>query len=198
MKSILKKRKLQEEKEQAAISDSDIDDGQDPGMTNPEDLIGTEAWGKRKKYFYGGNPNDPSARHGKQDKIDDSDLDEAELEAKESKKLQMKQLDQLDEEDFLDTFGAESASASAKKNKKKSKDKTNEKILLDVSKLSRKEKIKLFAQESPEFEGVVGDFDEKMEEAKKLQPIVAMITDGRIPQGPAAELIQTKYQIILK
>lgn len=196
MKSIIKKRKEEEEVEEEAkaFSDSDIDDGQGHGGgTNPEDVIGGDAWGKRKKYFYGGNPNDPHFKD-KNRVDDDSDLDEAELEAKESQKLQMKQMEQLDDDDFFDTF----AEKPQKSKKKKIGKDQQEKILLDVSKLSKREKMKLFAQESPEFEGIVGDFDEKMEEARKLQPVVAMITDGKIPAGPAADLIKTKYQIILK
>ena len=199
MKSIAKKRKEQEQEEKT-FSDSDLDDGKgDVGVTQPEDLIGGDAWGKRKKYFYGGNPNDPHFKD-KNHVGDDSDLDEAELEAKESQKLQMKQLEQMDEDDFFDAFATDKPSKeSGKKKKRKSgAGGDQEKILFDVSKLSKKEKLKLFAQESPEFEGIVGDFDEKMEEAKKLQPVVALITDGKIPDGPAADLIKTKYQIILK
>ena len=203
MKSILKKRKEEEENDDkmngAAFSDSDLDEGDDGGeATLPEDMIGGDAWGKRKKYFYGGNPNDPHFKDKNHVDGDDSDLDEAALEAKESQKLQMKQLEQMDEDDFFDAFSNNSPKESKKKKTKKYGVEHREKILLDLSKLTKKEKLKLFAQESPEFEGILGDLDEKLEEAKKLQPIAALITEGKIPEGPATDLIKTKYQIILK
>ena len=79
------------------------------------------------------------------------------------------------------------------------KEKSSKKISLDVSKLSAKERAKLFATEAPEFKGVMADFDTRMEEAeKKLWPVVNLINEGRIPSGPAADFVKAKYQIILK
>ena len=70
---------------------------------------------------------------------------------------------------------------------------------MDLSKLSKKEKAKLFARESPEFAGIMADFDSKMAEAEeKLAPIVTFIDEGKIPPGPAADFVKTKYQITLK
>ena len=60
---------------------------------------GSESWGAKKKYFYGGNPNE--TWRAADDKLGDDEEDEAELEARESAKLQIKQLELLDEEDFL-------------------------------------------------------------------------------------------------
>lgn len=76
---------------------------------------------------------------------------------------------------------------------------TKESIKLDVSKLSKKEKLALFKQESPEFVGIINDFEVKLTEANEvLKPIVNLINEGQIPDGPAAEYVKTKYQIILK
>ena len=56
------------------------------------------AWGKKKKHFYGGNPNDY------RDTENDDELNEAEAEEAESKVLQQKQLENLDDEDFFEAF----------------------------------------------------------------------------------------------
>ena len=72
---------------------------------NQDDHDGLGNWGKKKKHFYGGNPNE-KARGGK-DEVKDGDLDEAEAEAEESKAIQLKHLQELDEEDFFDTFGGD-------------------------------------------------------------------------------------------
>lgn len=166
--------------------------------------LGTDAWGKKKKYFYGGNPNEEKwERRGKvkskQDEKDDEDqeLDEAELEAKESGKLQSKQLQLLDEEDFLDAFAGVKTKKIGTKKKSVAVDETS--VKFDVSKLSKREKVKLFDQESPEFDGIADDFDRKMNEARlELLPIVEMIDAGQIPDGPAAEYVKSKYRIMLR
>ena len=74
------------------------------GPTKYEDeLVGGEGWGKKKKYFYGGNPIERQP-HKEDKEGDDEEEDEAEIEARESKKLQERQLADMDEEDFLEAF----------------------------------------------------------------------------------------------
>ncbi len=63
-------------------------------------------WGKRKKHFYGGNPDDFRQKKKVED-ASDSELSEAAMEAVESAKLQAKQLEAMDEEDFLGAFAVE-------------------------------------------------------------------------------------------
>ena len=178
--------------------------------------MGGEGWGKKKKYFYGGNTYENEGRRNED--LNDSEMDEDEIEEEESRKLQIKQNEQMDEEDFL---GAFSVSDGTKKVSlllvfvrklwsflnclsfvqidKNSKDSEDVAVKLNVSKLSKKEQAKLFAKESPEFAGIFADFEEKMKEAQeKLQPLVQWIQEGRIPPGPAADFITKKYQIILK
>jgi len=72
-------------------------------------------------------------------------------------------------------------------------------IELDLSKLNRKEKVQLFHRESPEFKGILADFEEKVAEASdKLQPVLDLINDGILPDGnPAAKYVRSKHQLIL-
>ena len=105
----------------------------------------------------------------------------------------------LDEEDFLDAF-AVSEQRSQRKSKKgdQAKDAGKTTVKLDVSNLSKREKVKLFERESPEFDGIVADFEQKMNVARtELVPVVELIDEGRLPQGPAADYVKAKLSIIL-
>jgi len=177
--------------------DSDFEGGK--RGESKEDAIGSESWGAKKKYFYGGNPNETYHNKRADDKLDDDEEDEAELEARESAKLQIKQLELLDEEDFLDAFTVSEQSSKRKKGKKAKDDHAGKTtVKLDVSKLSKREKTKLFEQESPEFDGIVADFERKMNEARaELVPVVELIDAGRIPEGPAADYVKAKLSVIL-
>lgn len=64
--------------------------------------MGGQGWGNKKKYFYGGNPNERG--QDQEDDLDVDEMNEAELEAQESGKLQKKMMEQMDDEDFLDAF----------------------------------------------------------------------------------------------
>ena len=174
--------------------DSDFDEGR--GGESKEEAIGSESWGKKKKYFYGGNPNEQ--RRDADEKLDDDEEDEAELEARESAKLQIKQLELMDEEDFLDAFAVSEPSSKKKKSKKAKDDQGKTTVKLDVSNLSKREKVKLFERESPEFDGIVSDFEQKMNLARtELVPVSELIDEGRIPEGPAADYVKAKLSIIL-
>jgi hypothetical protein len=72
-------------------------------------------------------------------------------------------------------------------------------IKLDVASLSSKARARLFAQESPEFAGVLADFDARAAEARdRLQPVVALVDAGKLPDGPAAKLIRIRLHLCLK
>lgn len=88
--------------------------------------------------------------------------DEAEVEEKESRFLQEKQLQNLTDEDFL--LGAFSSTAPKPQPKKLALDEDQglENVKLDLSKLSKKEKMRLFQRESPEFTTIVEDLDDKI------------------------------------
>lgn len=169
--------------------DSDLEDDDNQG--NEHDGLGN--WGTKKKYFYGGNPNDPK---GKDDNLQDGDMDEAEAEAEESKAIQLKQLQELDEEDFFDSFGG---SLEQTVEDKLSSAADGEGIELDLSKLNKKEKVLLFHRESPEFKSIMADFKEKVEEASsRLQPVLDLINNSALPgNNQAAIYVRTKHQLIL-
>ena len=171
-------------------SDSDEDDDQqvefmdtEQGEENDDDV---RAWGKKKKHFYGGNPNDT-----RREDLEDEELDEAEAEEAESKLLQKKQLENLDDEDFFEVFAPSVEAGSALAHK--------DDIQLDLGQLSKKERALLFHREAPEFKGLLQDFELKMTEViEKLQPILTLASEGKIPSsGPAMEYTQTKFKLVL-
>eukprot|EP00095_Tigriopus_kingsejongensis_P012062 maker-scaffold60_size442463-snap-gene-0.21 protein:Tk12062 transcript:maker-scaffold60_size442463-snap-gene-0.21-mRNA-1 annotation:"something about silencing protein 10" len=175
----------------AASQDSDLDEAE--AEAAHEHQPGGEGWVSRKQYFYGGNPNQ-SSRRGPA--LADDELSEAEMEAIESRQLQERQLAVMDEADFLDTFAPTHAPSTQKKSAVQ--EGGAESIQVDLSKLTKKEKAKVFAEESPEFAGILADFDDKLAEAQEiLGPIVTLINEGRIPPGPVAQFVQTRYRLIL-
>lgn len=127
---------------------------------------------------------------------------EAEAEEKESRFLQEKQLQNLTDEDFLlDIYSGGTILPSKKKTKQKPDPKIeHDNVAMDFSKLSRREKVRLFERECPEFSSIVSDFDAKMKEVSDTcQPLIDLMNDGVLPNsGPAAEYTKLKYQLSLK
>ena len=160
------------------------------------------AWGGKKQHFYGGNPNEKYSKQGKEVSLDDDDLSEGEMEELEAKLIQVKQLEELDEDDFLDTFASSSDLAESKSNIQPSQAQNkglSSRVQLDLSTLSKKEQLELFHRESPEFSGILKDFEIKMSEAgSRLYPILQLMNIGKLPaEGPAADYIRSRLQIIL-
>lgn len=174
-------------------SDSEEDDDQEVGefietQEEEADDDDVRAWGKRKKHFYGGNPNDT-----RREDLGDDELDEAEAEEAESKLLQKKQLENLDDEDFFDVFAAPSSEVAP------SDHKVEDSVEFDLALLSKKERVSLFHREAPEFRGLLDDFELKMTEViEKLQPVLTLASEEKISQsGAAMEYIQTKFKLVL-
>merc|ERR1712180_19994 len=174
-------------------SDSDEEDlpegvefDDDDGQTYEEEDV--RAWGNKKKHFYGGNPNDPKHQT---DNVDENELIEAEAEEAEGKLIQKKQLDKLDDEDFFDMFTPDDV--------EKVKTSDDLKVQFDITQLTEKERIALFQKESPEFHGILQDFETKMLEiSETLEPFKKFVDEGRIPaSGPVVEYVNVKYKLTL-
>ena len=171
---------------------SDDEDGQAEFMEtrDDEDTDEVRAWGKKKKHFYGGNPNDN--RH---EELADDELNEAEAEEAESKLLQKKQLENLDDEDFFEAFTTPNESTANVLNTPK----IDDNVAFDLDKLSKKERVSLFHRQAPEFKGLLRDFELKMTEViEKLQPAISLAEEGKIPDsGPAMDFVRSKFKLLL-
>jgi len=193
IKSLRKKQKAKDKessKIKAAGNDEPVlgnESAEDDSSSDEDDENDdSRRWGSKKKYYYGGNTGE-EVEH----ELGDSDLEEDKIEEQEAAKLQARQLEMMDEEDFLDTF------VIKKQESNKTPKEPLDKLTRDLSKLSRKEQVALFKQQSPEFEGIVADFQLRMGDAIKLAKITSMAAGGEIPDGPVLTYIRNKLELLL-
>ncbi|XP_014675436.1 PREDICTED: something about silencing protein 10-like [Priapulus caudatus] len=163
------------------VGDSDMDD------TGDADVPSREAWGRKKSTYY--NADNIDADEG------ESEEEAARLEEEEALFLQRKMAEQMDEQDFgLDLFKVQ---PEAVKDEGVPGDE-EEKIEVDLSKLSKKEKLELLKRDSPELLGLIDDFRSKMQELKDvLQPLYDLAQSRKVPPGNGALYINAKYNLYL-
>lgn len=116
----------------------------------------------------------------------------AEQEEQEARSIQLRLAKQLDEADFsLDVFSTPG--------QKEEKETTNEiHLKTDLSGLSERQKDQLFKKDSPEFEGLVQDFQQRLEESEKiLEPVLDYFKSKKLENLPIFEFVATKNKLIL-
>ena len=179
-----KMKKSKSAKKNDQLNDSDIESGDD-GEPQDGDI---RKWGSKKKHYYGGNTGEEI-----EEGVDESDLEEDKMEELEAAKLQSRQLEMMEEEDFLDTFvpktDEKSIAAPAAT--------TVDAVTQDLSRLSAKERGKIFRQQNPEFDGVVADFNLRMKEATKLSKVLALAESGDLPSSACLDLVKYKLELLL-
>lgn len=99
---------------------------------------------------------------------------------------------QLDEADFsLDVF-----STPGQKEEKETA--TEIHLKTDLSGLSERQKEQLFKKDSPEFEGLVQDFQQRLEESEQiLEPVLDYFKLKKLESLPIFEFVATKNKLIL-
>lgn len=169
--------------DKADVADSDVEGQEGSG----DDLPDPKAWGQKKRAFYSTDYVDEDyGGFGK-------DEEAANLEEQEARILQKKLAEQLGDEDFsLDFF-------STKKGDAVEKDNENEIIVKsDLTQMSKRQKLQLLNKESPEFNGLVNDFKEKLTIAQSvLKPIIKLSKEGRLPSCKAVDFVGMYYELIL-
>lgn len=167
-------------------ADSDLDGGEDDDGGLPD----AKAWGSKKKSFYNTDfiDQDYSTYNEREEEI-------AEQEENEARAIQKQLAKQLDEADFsLDVFTTKAIDSSSNQAIEDLQTKTI--LKSDLSALSNREKVQLFKKDSPEFEGLVQDFTERLEESEKLlEPILSYFKDK--PTLPIIEFAATRNSLIL-
>lgn len=116
----------------------------------------------------------------------------AEQEEQEARSIQLRLAKQLDEADFsLDVFSTPG--------QKEVKETTTEiHLKTDLSGLSERQKDQLFKKDSPEFEGLVQDFQQRLEESEKiLEPVLDYFKLKKLENLPIFEFVATKNKLIL-
>ncbi|XP_030633244.1 something about silencing protein 10 [Chanos chanos] len=179
----------EEEEEEDEVEGENRDMDSDLEGKRDDDLPDDMAWGHKKRMFY---DSDYVAAKGKS-------LEEAEAEDKEeeeeAKNIQKRLAANLSEEDYdlslLQEFAVEEEES------KKTVEK-EERIVKDLNKMSQKEKLKLLKKESPELLELIQDFKAKLTELRdEIQPLVEMVSNGRILPGKVANYLINKQQLYL-
>ncbi|XP_038050961.1 something about silencing protein 10-like [Patiria miniata] len=174
---------------------SDLEEDDEEGGAESGEEAGlpdAKSWGKRKKEFYSTDYVDDDMP-GASASEDEGALEEE----REALAIQKRMSEMMQETDFdMQLF---QVSAKAKEKKEDDfEDDAEEKVVKDLSKLSKREKMEILRKESPEFLELVGDFKTKLKEViDTLHPLLSMVQDGRIPEGPGADYIKTKFRLYL-
>jgi len=166
------------------IEDEEDDEEQHEDVDNIEEELMKKSWGSKKSSYYYGN------------KIENDE--DAELEEEEAKLMQAKMLKQLDASDFgLDSFKpAKSQKETAKLEEDEVED--VEKIVNNLTQMSKSEKLDFLRQESPELFELVREFNVKVKELQEvLLPIYRLIDDNALPHSVAADYILNKMKLNL-
>ncbi|XP_031626368.1 something about silencing protein 10 [Contarinia nasturtii] len=166
-------------------AESDIEDGDDD-----DEIPDVHAWGKNRRVYHSTDFVDPDYSSFNQ-----REQELAEQEETEALAIQQRLAKQLEESDFtLDVFGTTEPKESDDKKKK------SDEIYLqkDLSQLSQRQREQLFKKESPEFEGLVQDFRQRLAESiKLLEPLLAYFKENSIESHPLIEFITNQNQLIL-
>ncbi|XP_061387075.1 something about silencing protein 10, partial [Musca vetustissima] len=175
-----------EDDDEMGLADSDIE-----GAEQNDDLPDTKYWGKKSSAYYNTDfvDQDYSTYNEKEEEL-------AQLEGEEAKAIQLRLAKQLKEADFEldDTF------KKLKKAKKSAVVDEEKSTLLkaDFSGLSKRERLELFEKDSPEFAGLVGDFEGYLEEIQQLHaPVLNYVHANKVPMIPALQFAQHYQNIAL-
>ncbi|XP_065358141.1 something about silencing protein 10 [Calliphora vicina] len=178
-----------EDDDEMGLADSDIE-----GAEVNDDLPDTKYWGKKTSAYYNTDfvDQDYSTYNEKEEEL-------AKLEEEEAKSIQLRLAKQLKEEDFA----LDSAFSKLKKSKKDGTDEEDKSLkgtLLkaDFSGLSKRERLELFEKDSPEFAGLVGDFEGYLEEIQQLHaPVLRHVHEKNLNMIPALQFAQHYQNIAL-
>lgn len=179
-----------EDDDEMGLADSDIEGAE----LNEDDLPDTKYWGKKTSAYYNTDfvDQDYSSYNEKEEEL-------AKLEEEEAKAIQLRLAKQLKEEDFaLDsTF---SKLKKSKKGEAEEEEKSLKGKLLkaDFSGLSKRERLELFEKDSPEFAGLIGDFEGYLEEIQQLHaPVLRHVQEKNLNMIPALQFAQHYQNIAL-
>jgi len=178
---------------------SDSEDDDNMFAESDEEHVNDKAWGKHKKVFYNTDVQD--------DDVYTSDEDAqqaAQEEEKEAIILQKRLAEKLDAEDFY-TFDDEEGDGKVKADDKDDEEEDegdNEgrvKVAKDLSKLSKRERLEILADESPELLPLVEEYKDKLVELReRYHPLVVLVKNSIIPfDGEGGKFVLMKHQLLL-
>lgn len=151
-------------------------------------LPSQKSWGRKKSAFYDADIVEEYAGS-------DEEMDKlAEEEEEEALALQRQMAASLEEQDF-DAADFELPLTPHKQVEEVELNK--EKVVQDLTKLSKTEKIQILIKDSPELLGLLDEFKVKLKEIiGKLHPLVKMARAGQVPKE-GADYLELKHQLYL-
>lgn len=152
----------------------------------------SRAWGKKRRDFYSTDfvDADYSSYTVNEEQMADQEEEEA-------RAIQQRLAKQLDEADFsLDVYASPAATAPAKKSADDPSAVTH--LKSDLSGMSHRQLTQLFRKDSPEFDGLVQDFEQRLQQSHDvLEPIVQHFQHTGLAKLPIFDFVTTKNQLIL-
>ncbi|XP_075222726.1 UTP3 small subunit processome component Sas10 isoform X1 [Lycorma delicatula] len=169
--------------------DSDIE-----GMEDDEKIPDSKAWGKRKKDYYYTDYVDQDYGGFVREEEEQVAL----MEEKEARTLQSRLAAQLDDIDLsLGLISKDKKDVQIEGGVGLSGDDEDD-VKTDLSKLSKREKLALFQNESPEFFGLVNDFKERLTFVKEKFPILKLIRSNNVSSKlPCSKFLELKTHLTL-
>lgn len=149
----------------------------------------SRAWGKKRRDFYSTDfvDQDYSSYNANEEQL-------AEQEESEARAIQQRLAKQLDEADFtLDVYASATATTT-----KSDTNETQIHLKSDLTDLSHRQRVQLFQKDSPEFDGLCSDFEQRLEESLTvLEPILDYFRTHKLTELPIFEFVATKNKLIL-
>ncbi len=127
--------------------------------------------------------------------------DLAQYEEEEALAIQRRLLESITESDIgiellIGEYEPKTVSQNQLTNEDKEED--EEKLEINLSTLTKRQKIEILKKESPELEALINDFQTYMKEIRdRLHPIMILIRDGKVRDSIGFKYIETRYQIIM-
>lgn len=153
----------------------------------------SRAWGKKRRDFYSTDfvDADYSSYTVNEEQMADQEEEEA-------RAIQQRLAKQLDEADFsLDVYASPAATAPAKKSASDDPSAVTH-LKSDLSGMSHRQLTQLFRKDSPEFDGLVQDFEQRLQHSHDvLEPIVQHFQHTGLAKLPIFDFVTTKNQLIL-
>lgn len=164
-------------------AESDFDEPAEGGDDLPDD----RAWGKKKSAFYNTDFQDKDYRG-----YTEREEEVANQEQAEALLIQKRLATELNESDFnLDMFALPESQQEPVETRLES-------TKIDLSDLSKKQKLALFKSEAPEFDGLVQDFEERFTESKDmLIPTLKLLKSVDFPNHPLMDFIECRNELII-
>ncbi|XP_018784083.1 PREDICTED: something about silencing protein 10 [Bactrocera latifrons] len=173
----------------ALMRNSDIE-----GAESDDDLPDTTDWGDKSRNYYNTDFVDPDygTYTAEQEEM-------AKEEEEEAKKIQMRLAKQMKEEDFLLDDTLISAVKPKPKNLKVETAATEPiEVKADLAGITKRDKLRLFQEDSPEFAPLVDDFEKYVKEVEQIiAPVMLYVRQNNVPKIPALQFAELYQNIAL-